>query len=900
MIGKTLGHYRVVQELGRGGMGEVYLADDLNLNRKVALKFLPEIFTGDPERMARFEREAKLLASLNHPNIAAIYGLEQAEGKRFLVLELVEGETLQEYVKRAPGRAPLHEILAIARQIADALEAAHEKGVIHRDLKPANVMINEGSKVKVLDFGLAKALSEELQSVDSSQSPTLTEAMTRPGVILGTAAYMSPEQAKGKAVDKRADIWAFGCILYECLTGKRAFEGETVTETLAAVLKNEPDWNALPATTPPNIRFVLRRCLEKDLSRRFHCAADVRIQIEAAGDAGEVTAPARRPWLAWSFAAVFLVAFAAVSFLYFRAKPTTSSEAIHLQIVPTAKPSVGSLFAISPDGRKLVFMAAGSDGDASLWVRGLDSAETRPLPGTASPAPVFWSPDSRYVAFWTGTQIKKIAISGGPAQTLCNYRNLVIGGSWNRDGTILFGSNTPGLGLMRISASGGSVYPVTTTVAARQETSHKYPLFLPDGRHFLYWRNSRIPENNGLYVGSLDAKPEEQDLRQLMTVTHGTAYVLSGDSHQGQLLFLREGMLLAQSFDDKRMQLAGEPVAVADRVGSMIDSGYFSVSTNGILVYRSGGVSPFSQPSLFNRKGESLGTLGASGIYLGLALSPDGSQAAASLVDMNRYSQDIWLLNTLRGISTRFTFDKSSNHNPIWSPDGSRIAFASDRDGGVYNLYQKMSSGVKTEELLLKSGENKQPTSWSPDGRFLLYGSQNGKTKGDLWVLPLEGDRKPIPFLRSEFNEFDAHFSPDMRWIAYVSDESGGNEIYVQALSKTSAGNSVETGGKWLVSKGGGIGPRWRGDSKELYYTSADGNIMVVEVAAGTAFQAATPKPLFKLPYQSFAISSISEMASVDCDVSADGNRFLLLSDAVESSPSPFNLILNWTALLKK
>jgi eukaryotic-like serine/threonine-protein kinase len=511
MIGKTLGHYRVVQELGRGGMGEVFIADDLNLNRKVALKFLPDAFTGYPERMARFEREAKLLASLNHPNIAAIYGLEQAEGKRFIVMELVEGETLAQ--KIAKGPLPIEEALEVCRQIAEGLEAAHEKGVIHRDLKPANVMITEGGKIKILDFGLAKALADETQSGNSSQSPTLTEGMTRPGVILGTAAYMSPEQAKGKSVDKRTDIWAFGCILYECLTAKRIFEGETVTETLAAVLKNEPEWQALPTGTPKNIRFVLRRCLEKDLNRRFRDAADVRIEIEEAGETGEATRPAKRrwPWPAWSTAALAVLIAILLAFVNFRERPPIKDEPIRFQIGVPDQVNVnpGYSFALSPDGRHLAFAATGSDSVLRLWIRSLDSLEAKPLLGTESNAipPFFWSPDSRYIAWGTGGKLRKIKINGGPAEPICDTSEYVIGGSWNNDDVIVYATfGSPGGGLMRVSAAGGVPSPLTKADPARQGTEPYFPAFLPDGRHFLNFQSSNVPENQGVYIGSLNFK----------------------------------------------------------------------------------------------------------------------------------------------------------------------------------------------------------------------------------------------------------------------------------------------------------------------------------------------------------------------------------------------------------
>jgi serine/threonine protein kinase len=745
MIGKTLGHYRVGEQLGRGGMGEVYAAEDLNLNRKVALKFLPEAFAADPERMARFEREAKLLASLNHPNIAAIYGLEQAEGKRFLVLELVEGETLAQRLSKGP--LSVEDALGVCRQIADALEAAHEKGVIHRDLKPANVMIAEGGKVKILDFGLAKALSDETQSVDSSQSPTLTEAMTRPGVILGTAAYMSPEQAKGKAVDKRTDIWAFGCILYECLAGKRVFEGETVTETLAAILKGEPDWQALPPTTPPNIRFVLRRCLEKDMGRRLRDAADVRVVIEEASGFVEKPMTVKRSWLAWSIAALLLLTLAPVAFLHFREAPPPASQLVRFTIPLPEKMSFARRgeFALSPDGRWLVFSAADSDNVGRLWIRALGSLEVRALPRTESlnnTPSLFWSPDSRMIAFEAGGKLKKVDIVGEVPQTICDLPGPVYGGSWNREDVIIFGSIQ---GLMRVSAKGGVASPLTVLGPALKEAWHRYPTFLPDGRHFLYVRRSQ--ENSGVYLGSLDAKPAEQSTKLLAATTLSSVYVHIADTDRGQLLFLREGMLLAQAFDSRRLAPAGEPIGIAEPVGIVGSYALFSASANGTMMYRGGWGQGF-QHTWFDRQGKALGTEGSPGTFnLGLALSPDGARFAAGRGDAAVTSSDIWLHDFSRGTDTRLTFGKGMSSWPVWSHDGSRIIFASNRDGSGFNLYQKPASGVKNEELLLKSSESlqrMQPTSWSSDGRFLLYSGRNPKTTNwDLWVLPLEGDRKP-------------------------------------------------------------------------------------------------------------------------------------------------------------
>jgi serine/threonine protein kinase/DNA-binding beta-propeller fold protein YncE len=873
-------------------MGEVYVADDLNLNRKVALKFLPDAFAADPERMARFEREARLLASLNHPSIAAIYGLEQAEGKRFLVLELVEGETLAQRIAKGP--LPVEEALAICRQIAEGLEAAHEKGVIHRDLKPANVMITAGDKVKILDFGLAKALSDETQSVDSSQSPTLTEAMTRPGVILGTAAYMSPEQAKGKSVDKRADIWAFGCIFYECLTGKRVFEGETVTETLAAVLTREPEWEKAPARLHP----LLRRCLEKDPKKRLRDIGDAMPLLEGLSES--ISAKQARLWLPWSIAAALLLAFSFLAFVHFREKSSVA-EAVRFQIALPDKVDVGPgyAFALSPDGRNLAFSAADSSGSARLWIRQLDSLENRPLFGTESSSTAskfFWSPDSRFIAFEAGGKLKRIDIAGGPARTICDLSGKLGGGSWSQEGVILFGDIIGGSTLMRVPAEGGIPMPATSVNAARKQLAHASPVFLPDGRHFLYFCYSGTLTNAGAYFGSLESKPEEQSSEPLRVAMDSQfVYAPSRDSDLGYLLFLRNKTLMAQLFDEKRLQPVGDPVSVAENVASFEGSAFFSASTNNSLVYKSSG-GQSSQLNWFDRQGKSLGKGGESGAYSGLALSPDGTRAAVAVGQTGLVS-NIFLVDFLHDISTRFTFGQYDAGKPVWSSDGSRVIFTVNREG-QYDLYQKVKSGLKNEEPLLKTDRPKDPTGCSSDGRFLLYGSSDPKTKYDIWLLPLEGGSKERPFLRTEFNEFDAHFSPDMRWVAYVSDETGRDEIYVRGFSRVSGEASPEAGGRWQISREGGTGPRWRGDGKELYYRAPDGKVMVVEINTDAVFSTGAPKPLFQAPPE--ILQSSATGLYRNWDVTSDGKRFLLSIPVAENSPSPFIVILNWTALLKK
>src|ERR1700733_11600958 len=620
--GNQLGSYAVLSPLGAGGMGEVYRARDSKLGRDVALKVLPEAFARDVERMARFQREAKVLASLNHPNIASIYGLEDSGATHALVMELVEGPTLADRIK--PGQIPIDEVLRIAKQITDALEYAHERGIVHRDLKPANVKVTSDDAVKVLDFGLAKAVQGEASEVDISSSPTMSRMATLAGVLLGTAAYMSPEQAKGKPVDRRADIWAFGCVLYEMLTGKMAFRGESVTDTLAAVIKEEPDLSQLPTATPLRVRDLLQRCLQKDPKQRLQAIGDARISLDEvlAGAPETSFGAAARPvkhwplWLASGVALAFMLAFSALAFVHFREKPPTPTQLTRFEIPVPEKATLArqGVFAVSPDGRQLAFFAGGSDGVQRLWVRPLDLIEARPLPSSESSSTTafFWSPDSQYIAFDAGGTLKKINSFTGAAETLCDLPNDAIGGSWNRDGVIIFGQN-PG-GLMRVSANGGSASPLTNPNPSRRETYDDFPTFLPDRRHFIYLRHSEEPENSGVYIGSLDAKPEQQDSKRLLETQFGAGYVPSTDASPSQLLFIRDGTLMAQPFDANRLELVGEPVLVVERVGFWRTAGYFSASANGVLVYRTGG----SRVSLswFDRDGKVLGTVGeAAGQY---------------------------------------------------------------------------------------------------------------------------------------------------------------------------------------------------------------------------------------------------------------------------------------------
>ena len=577
---------------------------------------------------------------------------------------------------------------------------------------------------------------------------------------------------------------------------------------------------------------------------------------------------------------IIVIATVPIFYIHFSEKAPVISESTRFQIAPPVSPAWGGSFAVSPDGRHLAFAGTGPDGLDHLYLREMDSLETQQLAGTESPniPPFFWSPDSRFIAFDSGDKLKKVNISGGPAEPICDLPADAIGGSWSRDGVIIFGTNMEGL--MRVSAAGGSPSPLTG-----KDSFNIHPVFLPDGRHFLWLRDGFI------YLGSLDSKPEEQGSQKLMATAYGATFVPSPDAGAGYILFLREQTLMAQQYDDKRLELVGEPIQVAEQVGSFAGTGYFSASSNGVLVYRYGGYEPYGRATWFDRQGKVLGAALDGGIPRGLALSPDGLRAVLNAFG----SDDLWLLDLANNTRTRFTFGQGYSVQPVWSPDGKNIIFASNRDG-PFNLYQKAASGVKGEELLLQSSDDKFPTSWSSDGRLLLYSAMDPKTKADLRVLPLENDSKPIPFLQTESNEADGHFSPDMRWIAYTSDESGHNEIYVRGFSNKS-GASLIAIGPWQVSVGGGTGARWGRDGRELYYRAPDGKVMVVEVDEGAAFRSGTPKQLFPAPSN---LETFLTVPLPNWDVSKEGNRFLLMAPATQGNPTPFTVVLNWQTGLGK
>ena len=883
--GVTFGTYLIEELIGAGGMGEVYRARDSKLNRAVALKILPDVFAADAQRLSRFQREARTLAELNHPHIAHIHGLEEANGTRAIVMELVEGEDLAARLSR--GAMPLEEVLPVARQIAEALEEAHAHGIIHRDLKPANIKVRDDGTVKVLDFGLAKAFDPADASNALANSPTLTAQATAMGVLLGTAAYMAPEQAKGKPVDKRADIWAFGVVLYEMLTGRRAFDGNDVTDVLGAVMKDTPSLDALPTATPPPIRRLLRRCLEKDRRERLGDMSAVRLEIRDAL-AGESTADGAKPpvasrsgqRLAWVAA---LLTIAALGGLLAVSQFRPAAERPEMRVEMNTRSSPGASFALSPDGRRLVF-AALDDGPRRLWLQALDAVTVLPLPGTEGAMYPFWSPNSRSVAFFAGTKLMRLDIGGGlPRQLSTVARG--SGGSWNRNGVILF-ARTGIDHLWQVSDSGGEAVPATKPDLPHQ--AHVFPYFLPDGERFLFYVKGTF-NDQGIYVGSLGS----QTTTRLTAADSAGAYL-----PPGWLLFVRNGILVAQGFDASRAELRGEPLTVADPVGfnARVGVGAFSTSATGAVVY--GAILGGTEQRLrwFDRSGTAVGTLGAtvaldqrqiptetpediSDVGSHPAISPDGRQVAVSQIHQG--NADIYILDGAR--SVRLTVDEAEDINPVWSPDGNWIAFRSRRKG-PFNLYRKRSDGTGSDELLLDSPLSMLPNDWS-HGRLLFSRDNDPKTLYDLWSMPVENGRAGTPtvFLNESHEERAAQFSSDGRWVAYTSNQSGRYEVYVRPFPGP--------GPSKLISTAGGIAPRWRKDGEELYYIAPDGAMMGVPISmkAG-ALDRGVPAELFKT-----RIVGAGRPVTINFnyDVAADG-RFLINVVTAEVPASPLTLLLNW------
>ena len=877
-----IAHYRIVSKLGEGGMGAVYRATDTKLNRDVAIKILPDRLANDPEYLARFTREAQVLAALNHPNIATVYGVED----RAIVMELVEGHELSIPL-------PLKEALPVARQIAEALEAAHEKGIVHRDLKPANIKVTADGRVKVLDFGLAKSYESQPASADS---PTMTMTATHPGIILGTAGYMAPEQARGKAVDKRADVWAFGVVLFELLTGRQLFAaGDTITDIIAAVVTREPDWSALPGDTPAHIRWMLKRCLTKDPKLRLRDIGEARIALESEAvdiepaRARSVRKPGR--WWAAACAALALLA-AGLAAVHFRETPA-QPEVIRFTMQPPDGTSFSTMLpALSPDGRKLVFGAISSSGSTPvLWVRSLDTLESTALKGTENAAFPFWSPDGRLVGFWSEGKLRRVDLLGGPPQDICDTTRLTNTGNaastWSPDGYIYFGAG--GSGLFRVPQGGGEPVLLAAPIAAQGEVSYFYPQILPDRKHLLYHVFAVKREENAAYVTTLDGKQRKRVLISMQASAFVPAPARGVPAH---LLFLRQDALLAQPVDGQTYEPSGDAFLVANGVGSAGNYGFFTVAANGMIAYRSGVGSRTRQLRWFDRAGKVLSTLGEPGDYQNIALSPDGSRVAVVQQDAKTGNRDIWIVDPARNVFTRFTFDEREDTDPVWSPDGLHIAFS--RRMAPHLLYLKDVNGAKPEERLDKTF-GQRASDWSRDGKYLLFVRFTRGLQG-IWTLSgPAGDpsqRKASPYLEGPYNLTYPQFAPGAggpRWVAYSSDESlRSQEIFVQSFPAA--------GARFQVSNGGGTQPRWRRDGKELFYLTPDGKLMAVDVKIGDSFHAGAPRLLFQSRFMGPLLNTWRY------DVSPDGQRFLVMSDARNEAGAPefITVVTNWLAGVKR
>jgi eukaryotic-like serine/threonine-protein kinase len=867
----------------------VYRARDTRLDRTVAIKILPDRLADKPESRDRFEREARTIASLNHPHICVLHDIGHHNGIDYLVMEYLEGETLAQRLEKGP--LPLEQVLLYAIEIADALDKAHRKGITHRDLKPGNIVLSKMG-AKLLDFGLAKLRDETAPApAPVSAFPTAQDPITAAGTILGTLHYMAPEQLEGKQADARTDIFALGAVVYEMATGKKAFEGKSQASVIGKILETDPPpISSLQPMTPPALDRVVKKCLRKDADERWQSARDVTDELKWIAEGGSqsaipVTTVAQRTFkerVAWAVAAVAVViAAVAASAVYFRGG-TAVAPPLRFTIGPPEKGSFESFptfLTLSPDGSKLAFVATGPSGTPQLWIRALDSLTAQPLPGSERATVPFWSADGRFLAFSSEGSLKKMAVSGGPVQTLiAGSLALITGGTWSQEGVVLFGVFPPSRSVIqRVSADGGAATPVTTLDASRQESAHFWPHFLPDGRHFLYFARSARTENNAIYVGSLDS----QDRTLLLKANSNAIYV-----DPGYLLYHRQGTLMAQPFDAEHIRLTGEPVPIAEgvQVNYTVGKAAFAASQNGVLAYRTGTDGPPRTLVWVSRNGTEQPLASPERAYDYPRVSPDGGRVAVEI------GPQIWLYDLVRDTLTRFTFEEGSvNENPIWAPDGKRIIFDSSTQAvagqrAAWSIFWQMADGSGGLERLATSDYQQTTRSWSSDGQWLTFNQLNPTTQRDIWVLRLS-DRKAQPFLTTRFNEGAPHLSPDGRWLTYVSDESGGPEIYVQPYPGP--------GGKWQISTGGGTEPIWSPNGRELFYRSGT-RMMAVDVTTQPAFSPGKPRMLFDRQYMSTQFPGTFPRY----DVSPDGQRFLMVKQS-EALPTQIDVVQNWISELK-
>ena len=883
MAEKTrFGPYEIIALLGAGGMGEVYQARDTRLDRTVAIKICKARFT------ERFEREARAISSLNHPHICALYDIGHEESVEFLVMEYLEGESLEARLRG--GALPIEEALRIAIQIAGALDAAHRKGVVHRDLKPGNVMLTRGG-AKLLDFGLAKMAGPVVSSEADTLGPTVAPPITAEGTILGTLQYMSPEQLEGKETDARSDIFSFGAMLYEMITGRKGFEGSSHASLIAAVMSfNPPPISTIQPMAPPALDRLVRRCLAKSPDGRWQSAGDLLSELEWIAESGSnagIPAPVaakrrnrERMWqLAAGLAAALLLALLVWNTAHPRKEPPAAAV-VHFQIPAPDKLNFFyyQLPAVSPDGQRIAFTAAATERDTDrLFVRPLNAATATEIPvqGLNVYSP-FWSPDGRQIAFNARGTLERVDASGGPPVTICSECAAGYGGTWNRDGVIIVTRRSRALST--VSAAGGDPKPLRPL--ADGETAQMWPEFLPDGKHYLYLSLGDRPNQQGIYAASLDSS----ERKFIVATTANAAYVQSG-----QLLFMRGDVLMAQPFDLRSLTLGGEPRPVADHIEMAQNSGFpsanFSASPNGVLVWHRNTQSSQSLLQWVDRSGKRLGVVGEAAEYSNPALSLDDTKLAVGIRDPQTKTRDIWIFDLLRGTRTRLTFDPADDLDSVWSPDGRRIAFTSNRLG-QRDIYQKPADGSGSEELLLGGkGGGKNVEDWSRDGKYLLYNYQPPGPSAQLYVLPLDGDRKPVPFVSSEFSSQQGQFSPNGRWVAYRAAESGRMEVYVQGFTL----GSPQPRGKWQVSVAGGELPRWSSDGKELFFHFGDGFFAVDVKTDGPSFETGIPRLLFEVR----TVSS-SPTSGPPFVVTRDGQRLLVLAEAEKTASAPLEVLVNW------
>jgi eukaryotic-like serine/threonine-protein kinase len=896
--GARLGPYEILAPIGAGGMGEVYRARDTRLGRSVAVKVLAQEFGSRPDVLQRFEREARAVSALNHPNICTLHDVGTENGVPYLVMEYLEGETLAERLTR--GALPLPDAIRIAIQIVDALDEAHSHAITHRDLKPGNVMLVGGrssTAVKLLDFGLARLPEEHSSAASGSPTSlsTIAHPLTKEGTILGTLQYMAPEQLEGKKADHRADIFAFGAMLYEMIAGQKAFTGQSQASLISAIMADDPPpLSSIQPTSPPALDRLIRRCLAKNPEDRWQTARDLVHELRwiaegtASGLPAQTVAPPRRALLgpsrtAWIAAGALAVGFLTLLGIHLREiRPEEHSVRFLLQAPEKHSFRMLDTPVLSPDGTRVVYGAGDGQSDM-LFVRSLDAVETKPLPGTEGGRFPFWSPDSRSVAFFARGKLKKMDLKGGPPVTLSDVavdpsRPDVAaggyGGTWNRDDVIVF---TPALSgpLMRVAAAGGNVTPVAELDTSRGQGGHAWPSFLPDGKHFLFTVSSSRAESRGVHIGSLDSR----QITRVLPEDSNAQYDSSGF-----LVFNKNDTLMAQPFDAKRLRLTGDRFSIAEHVSLFSNpfSGAAFSTAGGALAYRLASGVNANRLSWFDRRGVHVGDVGQPADYTNPALSPDGRTLAVCTRDPGTRMRDIWLFDLTRGTTTRLTFDPADDFNPVFSPNGQRIAFTSDR-GGHRDLYQKSTSGVGAEELLAQSEIDKALEDWTRDGQYLIFNQLMSGPRRETWSMPLSGGRKLSMVLAGPSSVTEAQVSPDGHWIAYTSSESGAPEIYVQ--------NFPPTGGKWQISTAGGRQAAWRRDGKELFYLQGE-RLMSVDVrTVAIGFEATVPKPLFDV-----SIATIFRNVYV---VAPDGQKFLFITRP-ERNLLPIVVVLNWRAGLKK